>query len=199
MENTEETVETVDEKLNSKTDEQAVEAGGAEEAESAEMKDESSEQTDEVAAKKEEKEEETFKEKFYYLAAEMQNLQKRFDREKQNLLKFGNEKILNDMVEILDNFERTLGFIEKDEDEKVKNIVVGIQMIHKLFLETLEKHGLKQIEALGQEFDPNFHEALAQQPAEGKKDMEVILVHQNGYTLNERVIRAAKVVVAKNE
>ena len=71
-------------------------------------------------------------------------------------------------------------------------------MIKKIFLDNLEKHGLKQIDALGKEFDPHFHEALAQQPAEGKEDNEVIQVHQTGYILNERVIRAAKVVIAKN-
>jgi molecular chaperone GrpE len=140
-----------------------------------------------------------FKEKYYYLAAEMQNLQRRAAKDKENLLKFGNEKILNDMVDVLDNLERTLGFIEKDEDEKVKNIVVGIQMIQKLFLENLGKHGLKTIEALGTEFDPNLHEALAQQPSEDKKNNEVLLVHQGGYTLNGRVLRAAKVVIVKND
>ncbi len=139
-----------------------------------------------------------FKEKYYYLAAEMQNMQRRFDKEKENLLKFGSEKIMNDLVSVVDNFERTLGFIEKEEDEKIKNIAEGIRMVSKLFLDTLEKHGLKRIEALGEEFDPNFHEALAQQPAEGKKDMEVIQVFENGYTLNDRVVRAAKVIVAKN-
>ena len=141
---------------------------------------------------------EEYKEKYYYLAAEMQNAQKRFEREKQNLIKFGNEKLLNDMVDVVDNLERTLGFIEADEDEKVKNIIVGIDMIKKMFLENLGKHGLKQIEALGAEFDPNFHEALAQQPAEGKEENTVILVHQNGYLLNDRVIRAAKVIIVKN-
>lgn len=139
-----------------------------------------------------------FKEKYYYLAAEMQNMQRRFDKEKENLLKFGSEKIMNDLVSVVDNFERTLGFIEKEEDEKIKNIAEGIRMVSKLFVDTLEKHGLKRIEALGEEFDPNFHEALAQQPAEGKKDMEVIQVFENGYTLNDRVVRAAKVIVAKN-
>ncbi len=140
-----------------------------------------------------------FKEKYYYLAAEMQNMQRRFEKEKENLLKYGSEKILKDMLDVVDNLERTLGFIRNDEDEKVKNIVVGIDMIQKLFIDSLSKHGLKQIEALGEEFDPNFHEALAQQPAEGKPNMEVIQVHQNGYTLNDRVIRAAKVIVVKND
>jgi molecular chaperone GrpE len=136
--------------------------------------------------KKKEKKEEDFKEKYYYLLAEMQNMQKRTEKEKESLRKYGNEKILNDLVDVIDNFERTLSFIKGDEDEKVKNIAIGIEMINKQFIESLEKHGLKQIEALGKEFDPNFHEALAQQPAEGKKDMEVIQVHQNGYTLKRK-------------
>lgn len=139
-----------------------------------------------------------YKEKYYYLAAEMQNMQKRFEREKDNLLKYGNEKVLSDLIGVLDNFQRTLSFLEKEEDEKSKTISEGIQMVNKLFLETLEKHGLKRIDAIGKEFDPNFHEALAQQPSEGKPDMEVIQVFEEGYTLNERVLRAAKVIVVKN-
>ncbi len=150
------------------------------------------------AAEKQADEDQGFKEKYYYLAAEMQNMQRRFDKEKENLLKYGSEKILNDLLDVVDNFERTLSFIKDDEDEKVKNIAVGIDMVSKQLVETLSKHGLKQVEALGQEFDPNFHEALAQQPCEGKKDMEILQVHQNGYTLNERLLRPAKVIVAKN-
>ncbi|MDP7321713.1 MAG: nucleotide exchange factor GrpE [Bacteriovoracaceae bacterium] len=142
---------------------------------------------------------EDYKEKYYYLAAEIQNMQRRFEKEKDNLLKYGSEKILRDILDVVDNLERTLGFIKNDEDAKVKNIVVGIEMIEKMFMDILSKHGLKRINALGEEFDPNFHEALSQEPAEGKKNMEVIQVHQNGYTLNDRVIRAAKVVVAKND
>jgi molecular chaperone GrpE len=143
-------------------------------------------------------EEESFKDKYFYIAAEMQNMQRRFDKEKENLLKYGSEKILRDMLDVVDNFERTLGFIETDEDEKVKNIAVGIDMIAKQFVEALGKHGLKKVEAMGEIFDPNFHEALAQQPADDKKEMEIIQVHQTGYTLNERLIRPAKVVVVKN-
>lgn len=152
----------------------------------------------EELVQEEKKPAEDFKEKYFYLAAEMQNMQRRFDKDKEDLLKYGSEKILKDMLDIVDNLERTLGFIKTDEDVKVKNIVVGIEMISKMFLDSLQKHGLKVIEALGAEFDPHFHEALAQQPAEGKKHMEVIEVHQSGYTLNDRVIRPAKVIVANN-
>jgi molecular chaperone GrpE len=180
----------------------------AEEIKASENQDEINEiSTEEVQADsetenvelKEVPQEENFKEKYYYLAAEMQNMQRRSDKEKENLRKFGSEKILKDMLDIVDNLERTLGFINKDEDEKVKNIVVGVEMISKMFVESLQKHGLKQIDALGKEFDPHFHEALAQQASEGKDNMEIIQVHQNGYTLNERVIRPSKVVVVKND
>lgn len=141
---------------------------------------------------------ENFKDKYYYVIAEMQNMQKRFDREKQNLLKYGNEGILNDIVDVVDNFERTLSFITDSEDKNIKNIAIGIEMIQKQLLESLEKHGLKQLNALGQSFDPNFHEAMGQEAAEGKKDEEIIKVHQNGYLLNDRLLRPAKVVIVKN-
>ncbi len=160
------------------------------------------EETDNVEsldAKKEESSQDEFKDKYYYVLAEMQNAQKRFDREKQNLLKYGSEKILKDMLDVLDNFERTANALRADQDEKMKNVVIGIEMISKQFVDALSKHGLKEVKALGEVFDPNFHEALAQQKAEGKKEMEIIAVHQSGYTLNERLLRAAKVVVVKNE
>ena len=158
-----------------------------------------SEEAETEEVKEEKKPEDDFKSKYFYLAAEMQNMQKRFDKEKEQLLKYGTERILNDLVDVIDNFERTLSFIRTDEDSKVQNIAVGIDMINKQFIESLEKHGLKQVKALGEIFDPNFHEALAQQPDETKEHMEIISVQQEGYTLNERLIRPAKVIVAKNE
>lgn len=139
-----------------------------------------------------------FKDKYYYLAAEMQNMQRRFEKEKESLLKFGSEKILKDLLEVVDNFERTLGFIKNDEDQKIKNIVVGIEMITDQMLKTLEKHGLKQVEALNQAFDPNFHEAMSTEAKEGVEDETISQVHQNGYTLNERLLRPAKVTIVKN-
>ncbi len=166
--------------------------------EAAEKEEETIENHGAKEALDEVKEEESYKDKYYYLAAEIQNLQKRFEREKDSLIKFGHERVMGDLIDVIDNFERTLGFIEKDEDEKVQNIVVGIKMISKMFLDTLEKHGLKQIEALGKEFDPNVHEAMSEKEVEGKTNKEVVEVFQSGYTLNGRVLRAAKVVIAKS-
>lgn len=146
----------------------------------------------------EKKEDEDFKSKFMYVAAEMENMRRRYEREKESLIKFGNEKVLSNLLDVVDNLDRTLEAISSDEDDKVKNIVTGIEMVRNQFLDVLKNNGLKEVEALGKEFDPNFHEALAQQPAEGKEDQEILSVFQKGYILNGRLLRAAKVIVVKN-
>ena len=150
----------------------------------------------EVLAKDEKKDEVDYKAKYFYVAAEMDNYRKRMEREKENLLKYGNERILNDLLEVVDNFDRTIGMLKGDQDQKVKNLVVGLEMIEKQFLDTMGKHGLTPIQSVGKEFDPNFHEAVASEYAEGKKPHEVIKEFQKGYTLNGRVMRASKVVVS---
>lgn len=137
------------------------------------------------------------KTKYAYLAAELDNTQKRFERERENLLKYGSEKILKEMLEVVDNFERTVEAISSDEDEKVKNIVVGIEMVKKQLLDGLKKFGLEEVKALGETFDPNFHEAVAQESVDGAKEEEITKEYQKGYTLNGRLLRASKVVVNK--
>jgi molecular chaperone GrpE len=177
------------------------EAGTEETTAKAEQETETTEDNVEVleaAEKEEEKEEEDFKAKFYYLAAEMENLRKRHERETQNLLKYGNEKILSSLLDVVDNLDRTLQAISNDEDEKVKNIAVGINMVSTQMTDVLKNNGLEEVESIGKIFDPNFHEAMAQQPAEGKADQEIISEFQKGYVLNGRLVRAAKVVIAKN-
>jgi molecular chaperone GrpE len=145
------------------------------------------------------KEEIDYKAKYFYIAAEMDNYRKRMDREKEGLIKFGNERVLSDLIEVVDNFERTIEMLKFDQDEKIKNIVTGLDMVRKQFLDTLGKHGMSAIEAIGKEFDPNFHEAMAQEYSEGKKPNEVVKEFQKGYSLNGRVIRASKVVVASDK
>lgn len=142
--------------------------------------------------------EEDFKSKFMYLAAEMENMRRRYEREKEGLIKFGNEKVLSGLLDVVDNLDRSIESVVADEDEKIKNIVTGLDMVRNQFMEVLKNNGLKEVEALGKEFDPNFHEALAQQPSEGKDDQEILSVFQKGYILNGRLLRAAKVVVVKN-
>lgn len=153
---------------------------------------------EELKAHVEPKKEEDFKAKYYYLAAEIENMRRRYDREKENLLKYGNEKVLSGLLGVVDNFDLTVNALKTDNDDKVKNIVVGIEMVRTQFLDVLKQNGLTQVEAMGKKFDPNFHEALSQAPANGKEDDEIVQVYQQGYVLNGRLLRAAKVVVAKN-
>lgn len=145
------------------------------------------------------KEEPDYKAKYYYIAAEMDNYRKRMEREKENLLKFGNERVLSDLLQVMDNFERIIDSLKPDQDAKIKNIVTGVDMVQKQFIDTLSKHGLTPVDSVGKEFDPNFHEAMAQEYAEGVKPNHVIKEFQKGYTLNGRLIRAAKVVVASDK
>lgn len=147
--------------------------------------------------KKKEKEKDDYKEKFLYLAADMENLKKRQERERQGFIKYGNEKILKDLINVVDNFDRSIDAIKNDEDEKIKNIAVGIEMVKGQFLEVLVANGLQPIESVGKKFDPNFHEALTKQEVEGKEEDEIIAEYQKGYMLNGRLLRASKVVVAK--
>ncbi len=144
------------------------------------------------------KREEDFKAKYYYLAAEVENMRKRFERDKENLLKFGNEKVLSSLVGVVDNFDLTVNALKNDNDDKVQNIVKGIDMIRNQFIDVLKQNGLTPVEALGKTFDPNFHEAVAQAPAPGKADQEIITEYQRGYVLNGRLLRASKVVVCNN-
>ena len=139
---------------------------------------------------------EDFKSKYLYLAAELENQKKRFHKEREYLAKFSNERILSELIEVIDNLERTVAAIEKDEDEKVKNIVKGIDMVKKQLLDTLACHGLTVQESLGKDFDPNFHEAMAQEESDLESN-KIISVFEQGYKLNGRLLRAAKVVVAK--
>ena len=128
----------------------------------------------------------------------MENLKKRFRKEKDDLIKYSHDRVMEDLLQVLDNFDRVTMSLENETDEKVKNIVVGIQMVKDQFLQTIGKHGLTVIESLGKTFDPNLHEAMGEEEAEGKNDQEIIKEFTKGYYLNGRVLRASKVIVAKN-
>lgn len=140
-----------------------------------------------------------YKEKYYYLAAEYDNAIKRFEREKTNIVKFGSENILRDVLSSIDLFELTVQALVNEQDPKIKNIKVGLDMIRKQMLDALSKHGLERIQSLNTAFDPNFHEAVAQELNKEVAENTIIKEHQAGYKLNGRLLRAAKVVVAKLE
>ena len=126
-------------------------------------------------------------------------MKRRFQRERENFLKYGHEKILQALVEVIDNFDRAIDGLTEDKEKKIIRIRKGLEMVRTQFLDILKANGLTPIEALGKEFDPNFHEAVGQTPLpKGKKENEIIQEFQKGYVLNGRALRAAKVVIAKS-
>jgi molecular chaperone GrpE len=139
------------------------------------------------------------KSKYFYLAAEMENMKKRHLREMDSFMKFSNERILSALLEVVDNFERTIAAIQHDSDSKVRNIAIGIEMVRKQFEEVLKRFGLEPITSLGKIFDPHFHEAIAERKSDGCNHHEILEESQKGYMLNGRVLRASKVIVVNNE
>jgi molecular chaperone GrpE len=136
-----------------------------------------------------------WKDKFYYQAAEMENTRKRWDKEREQILKFGTDSIIQDTLPTLDLFELTVSSIAGSQDPQIKNIVIGLNMIQKQFLDSLAKHGLTKLDATDKDFDPNFHEAISQETVADKKPGTILRVQQSGYLHNGRLLRAAKVVV----
>ena len=132
-------------------------------------------------------------EKYMRLMAEFQNYKKRVAKEKQDIQSFANEKIITELLEVLDNFERSLEH-SSDADE---NYVKGMEMIFQQLKTAMEKAGLKEIQALGEDFDPAVHNALMQEESDELESGKVSKVLQKGYKLNDKVIRAAMVAVAK--
>ena len=137
---------------------------------------------------------EELKKTLLYKTAEFENYRKRTMKEKADLILNGGEKPISANLPVLDDFERALA--DKSEDPKV--IKEGVQMIFNKFVKTLEGLGVKKIETADKDFDVDFHEAIAMVPGMGDdKKGKVIDCVQTGYTLNDKVIRHAKVAVGQ--
>lgn len=131
------------------------------------------------------------------LAADFDNFRKRQEQERENLIKYGTEAALKKMIEVLDNFERGQKALENVDDcEKVKE---SFNLVHKQVHEALSKLGLEEIKAVGEEFDPNFHEAVMQTPTSEHPEHTVINELQKGYKLGDKVLRPTLVNVATAE
>ena len=129
--------------------------------------------------------------KYMRLMADFQNYKRRTEKEKQDIYSYANEKMILPVLEVLDNFERALN--QGTTDEKFQD---GMEMILNQLNAALGKAGLKEIEALGQDFDPNFHSAVIMEDTEEYESGKVSNVIQKGYTLNGKVIRPSMVKVA---
>ena len=128
--------------------------------------------------------------------AEIRNIQARAEREVSNAHKFGVEKFANSLLDVVDNLERAVAAAPQNDANK--NLVEGLQLTHKVFLDALKKFGVEVVDPAGQAFSAELHQAVATQPAsEATPANTVVTVFQKGYTLYGRLMRPAMVVVAQ--
>ncbi|MBU4251454.1 MAG: nucleotide exchange factor GrpE [Candidatus Omnitrophica bacterium] len=128
--------------------------------------------------------------------ADLENTRKRLDREKQEFVKFANEGLILDLLNVLDDLERTVDLAQTGKED-LSAFVKGVEMILAHLYEMLKNHGVKPIEAEGKIFDPNFHEALMQVENKELPEHTIIEVLQKGYLIHGRILRTAKVKVSK--
>ena len=134
--------------------------------------------------------------KILRLQADFDNNRKRLEKEKQDFAKFANEGLILELLNILDDLERTVELVEaKDQDLSV--FLKGVEMILAHLYDMLKSYGVKPIEAEGKIFDPHLHEALMQAENKDLPEHTIIEELQKGYLLNDRVIRTSKVKVSK--
>lgn len=173
MKNKEESVQ--EEEIKKDTEETAEEADVKKDEESAEEKKEPEEDSDT---------------RYLRLMADFQNYKKRVEKEKTDIYSYANEKLITELLAVLDNFERALA-----QDCAGEGFKEGMEMIFKQLGDVLEKSGLAEIPALGEDFDPNFHNAVMTEETDEYESGKVSGVMQKGYTLNGKVIRPSMVKV----
>ncbi len=142
------------------------------------------------------KENESVKKEYLFLMAEFDNFKKRTLKEKSEILKNGAESTLKGLLPIVDDFERGLDAIKDSSD--VEAVKAGMELIYNKLIKYLSANGVKAIESNGKDFDPDYHEAIAMVPTPDEKAKgKVIDTVEKGYTLNDKVIRHAKVAVGQ--
>lgn len=129
--------------------------------------------------------------------AEIDNLRKRFKKEKEELAKFSNESLIRQLLVGIDSLEKA---IEHSQDEKANPALrEGVELTLKAIMDVLKKAGLEEVKAVGEPFDPNFHEAVLEQEDNSMNPGTVINEFQKGYTLNQRLLRPATVIVSRGK
>jgi len=128
-------------------------------------------------------------------AADAENFKKRLQREKEEQTRYANESFLRELLPVIDNLERALKHSEGGADQG--DLVEGLNMTLKGFLDTLTRFGCTQVEAAGKPFDPNFHEAVSQEESADHEPNTVLKELQKGYMLKERLLRPAMVLLSK--
>ena len=127
--------------------------------------------------------------------AEMENIKKRFQKEKEDLIKYSNESLIKQLLQVVDSLEK--GVAHSQDENSVDALREGLELTLKGLLDTLKKAGIETVEALGETFDPNYHEAVLEQEDENMEPGKIVQEFQKGYVLNNRLIRPAMVIVSK--
>ena len=170
-----------------------VKAEDAEEKAEGEAAEETAkEEAEKKEAEEAKKAEEAESERYMRLMAEFQNFKRRAAKEKSDIHAYANEKIVGDLLPVLDNFERALSTETEDE-----GYAKGMQLIFEQLKTALGNAGLEEIKAMDEEFDPNVHNAVMTETIEEKEDGTVTKVLQKGYKLNDKVIRPSMVAVVR--
>ncbi|HQF84580.1 MAG: nucleotide exchange factor GrpE [Syntrophaceae bacterium] len=128
--------------------------------------------------------------------AEMDNLRKRTAREKADTIKYGKEEIIKDILPFLDSMDRAL---EHADTSDARTFIDGIRLMQDQLLCCLQKHGVERIESMGEDFDPNLHEALMLLDSADHRDNQIVSEMEKGYLLNGRLIRPSRVCVCKRD
>lgn len=168
--------------------EEEVQETAAEPEEKEDAAQKKNDKSEEAAKKEPEEDSDT---RYMRLMADFQNYKKRIEKEKKDLYSYANEKLVTELLDVLDNFERAL-----DQEGQGDSFKEGMEMIFKQLGDVLKKSGLAEIPALGEEFDPNFHNAVMSEETDDYESGKVSGVMQKGYTLNGKVIRPSMVKVA---
>lgn len=177
-----------------KAEEAKAEDKASEEAEKeAPEKENTGAEAAEKAAEAEKAAAEAESERYMRLMAEFQNYKKRAAKEKTDTLQYANEKIVGELLPVIDNFERALATETDDIDGYVK----GMKLIFEQFMKALDNAGLTEINAMDEVFDPNVHNAVMAENIEDKEDGVITKVLQKGYKLRDKVIRPSMVAVNK--
>ncbi len=132
--------------------------------------------------------------KYLRAVADLDNYKKRAIRERADIIKYGNENIIKDILPFVDSLDRALEHADSSDVQAFKE---GIKLIQEQLLSCLKKHGVEKIDSVGLDFDPNFHEAMMQVESEEHAENKVVNEVQKGYLLNGRLLRPSKVCICK--
>lgn len=140
------------------------------------------------------------KDRYLRAVADTENLRKRAEREKQDATQFAFSRFARDLLAVADNFERALEALKPEAraalSPEALSVIEGIEATHRQILSTFERFAIRKISAIGQKFNPNLHEAIAELPIPNQAPGSVIAVAENGYMIGDRLLRAAKVAIA---